>query len=292
MIENVCKFDCYILGNPLQFSQYERDADLCILFKQKRKMYRSSRRCTKCIEDYWSIIEFVLLSLCPRILENNVFTNNNILPSRNNVCRYCERAWNEKAFARLVYRKYRSTNSHKIIPFDLYHSHRSPVTRRFCKWLNIESSKVILSIRKGFFQNPSMAHGKQPNHILFGSRSKSNRYPVSDRGVKRNWKIFSRYLRHRHFISRSPVLRVDKSRGGSGRNLLFKISFNYFNMIAARYPRGKVVGSEIFWSILIGLELKYLCGLIERNQDVLETNIFIKILWKYVRTEMEAINYF
>lgn len=72
---------------------------------------------------------------------------------------------------------------------------------------------------------------------------------------------------------------------------MFKISFNYFNMIAARYPRREVADCEIFWSTLVGLELKYLYEVIERKiyaSQALKTNI---LSYENIRVEMEAIDF-
>lgn len=90
------------LGILLQFSQYERDADLCM----SRKRWGTAppedvRSTSRTIE----VLSNSFYHYCgPGILENNVFTNNNIPLPRNNICRYCERASNEKVFIKLVYK--------------------------------------------------------------------------------------------------------------------------------------------------------------------------------------------
>lgn len=62
-------------------------------------------------------------------------------------------------------------------------------------------------------------------------------------------------------------------------------------MIAARYPRREVADCEIFWSTLVGLELKYLYEVIERKiyaSQALKTNI---LSYENIRVEMEAIDF-
>lgn len=48
-------------------------------------------------------------------------------------------------------------------------------------------------------------------------------------------------------------------------------------MIAARYPRKEVADREIFWSTLVGLQLKYLYGVIERKSMLIK--LFLKLIF-------------
>lgn len=106
---------------PLQFSQYERDADICI-YSEKEESFpledvRSASRTIEVLSNSF------YKSLWPGILENNVFTNNNVPAPRNNVCQYRERAWNEKAFAKDLYTKILKYLRVRIKLFHLYDLH-------------------------------------------------------------------------------------------------------------------------------------------------------------------------
>jgi len=173
-------------------------------------MYRFSRKCTKCMEDYWSLNKFVLPSLCSRILENNVFTNNNISPSRN--ITFASIARNEKASAKLVYE-----NIEVFMNSQNYSVYMIHIDLLF-KWLNIEQDN---SIRKGSFEAFDGPRNSQTYPIWL--QIKEQQISASE-DLKKTGKSFQDILSSH----RTPILRVDRSRDGSGRNLLFKISFNYF----------------------------------------------------------------
>lgn len=138
-------------------------------------------------------------------------------------------------------------------------------------------TQVVLSIRRALSE-PSMALGNQLNHILFGSGSKSNRYPWATRDLKKTGKS-SRGISG--IVTLFPVLQSSVQIGSEMEATgIFCSRFRLITLIwlqrDIRVEKEQAVKS--FGQLLS--ELKFLC---ESNwaRNLRELKLFLKLIIFY-----------